>query len=100
MRSSAKTVDEYLLELPEDRRQAITTVRKVTCGHNGISDRRIENFLLDILEKHVLPRFDPAEAFRIWKSQVTKGLIATPQYRCNLYHHRGQPTFMNTAFTQ
>jgi hypothetical protein len=29
MQSNAKTVEEYLLELPEDRRQAIETVRNV-----------------------------------------------------------------------
>ena len=29
LRSSAKTVDEYLLELSKDRRQGVTTVRKV-----------------------------------------------------------------------
>jgi uncharacterized protein YdhG (YjbR/CyaY superfamily) len=33
MRSKAKTVDEYLAELPEDRREAISTVRNVILEH-------------------------------------------------------------------
>jgi uncharacterized protein YdhG (YjbR/CyaY superfamily) len=33
MRSNASTVDEYLAELPEDRREAIKTVRQVILDH-------------------------------------------------------------------
>jgi len=33
MRSEASTVDEYLADLPEDRRQAITAVRKAILDH-------------------------------------------------------------------
>ncbi|MEJ2481832.1 MAG: DUF1801 domain-containing protein, partial [Gemmatimonadota bacterium] len=33
MRSEAKTVEEYLAELPEDRREAISTVRNVILEH-------------------------------------------------------------------
>ena len=33
MRSTASTVDEYLAELPDDRRDAIQAVRDVILGH-------------------------------------------------------------------
>lgn len=33
VRSAASTVDEYLAELPEDRRAAISAVRDVVCRH-------------------------------------------------------------------
>ena len=33
MKSTAKTVDEYLKGLPEDRRKAISAIRKVILDH-------------------------------------------------------------------
>lgn len=43
---------------------------KPSCTNNGISQKRIENYLLEVLEKHVLPKFDPEKAHQIWRKRV------------------------------
>ena len=57
-----------------DRGQYNPADRHPGCPHQGVSQKRIEGFLLEVLQEHVLPFFDPDTAHRIWRREVQKSL--------------------------
>ncbi len=46
--------------------------KKANCGNSGISQQRIESYLTDVLENHVLPQFDPKKAYHHWRKKTVQ----------------------------
>lgn len=65
--SSAKTVEEYLKSLPEDRKKAVSTVRELILKHlpNGYEECMLYGMIAYVIPKEVFPNTYNDQPLRI-----------------------------------